>query len=167
MKFSRNTLIIAALALTLVAAVAVSQTVAKGPHMHGMGMGFDDHMLGFMTKNLDLTEAQQAQIKDILAKEKQNPATQQLRTEMQQAHQQLMALVTSSKWDENTENSVRTLAALHTQAATELLVQRARVHNEIFQLLTPEQKTKAIDLMNRHEQHMMNHMHQAPSGGGI
>ena len=162
MKSKGSTVIIAVLALTLAAAVAVSQTVANGRHMHAMGMGFDEHMLTFMTDYLDLTDAQQVQVKDILAKEK--PAMQPLMEQMRQAHQQLMQLETSSTFD---EGKVRALAAQHTQAATELLVQRARVHNEIFQLLTPEQKAKAIKLMNRHMQHMNQAPPPAPSGGGI
>ena len=167
MKFTRNTLIVAALALTLAAAVAVSQTVAHGPHMHGMGMGpgSEEHMLTFMTDYLDLTDAQQAQVKDILAKEK--PAMQPYMDQIRQAHQQLMQLETGAKWDATTEANVRTLAAQHTQAATELLVQRARLHNDIFQILTPEQKAKAIKLMNRHMQHMNHAPAAAPSGGGI
>jgi periplasmic protein CpxP/Spy len=162
MKLTRSTLMMVALALTIAAAVAVSQTVAHGPHTHGMGMGFDEHMLNFMTDYLDLTDAQQAQVKDILAKEK--PSMQPLMEQMRQAHQQLMQLETSNTFD---EAKVRALAAQHTQAATELLVQRARVHNEIFQLLTPEQKAKAIKLMNRHMRHMNQTPPAAPSGGGV
>src|ERR1700758_5559973 len=132
MKFSRNQLIIAALAVVLIGAVAVSQTVAKGPHMHGGGFG--EHMLGFMTDYLDLTDAQQAQVKDILAKEK--PTIQPLLDQLKQGHQDLMALETSGTFD---EAKVRALAAQHTQAMTELLVQKARIHSELFQLLTPDQ----------------------------
>lgn len=165
MKFRRYTLIITALALTLIAGVAVSQTVAKRAYMHRAQFGFSEHMLGFMTDYLDLSDAQQAQVKDILAKEK--PTMQPLMDQMRQAHQQLMQLEMGGKWDAATEASVRTLAVQHTQAATELLVQRARIHNEIFQVLTPEQKAKAIKLMNRHQQRMMEHTAPAPSGGGI
>lgn len=161
MKFSRNTVIITALALMLIAGVAVSQTVAK-THMHRAQFGFDEHMLGFMTDYLDLTEAQQAQVKEILSKAK--PTIQPLIDQLRQGHQELMQLETGASFD---EGKVRALAAQHTQAMTELMVQRARIHNEIFQLLTPEQKSKAIKLMNRHQQHMMEHMHQGPSSGGI
>ena len=162
MKFTRKNLIIAALAIMLVGAVAVSQTVAKGPHhMHGMGFDFDEHMLGFMTDYLDLTDAQQAQVKDIFAKEK--PIIQPLMDQLKQGHHDLMQLETSGTFD---EAKVRALAAQHTQTMTDLIVEKARVHNQIFQLLTPEQKAKATKLMQRHEQHMMNH-NAPPNGGGI
>lgn len=144
MKFHRYQLIIAALAVALIGAVAVSQTVT--PRMHG---GFDQHILGFMTDYLDLTDAQQAQVKDILGKEK--PTIQPLLDQLKQGHQSLMALETSGTFD---EGKVRALATQQTQTMTELIVQKARIHNELFQLLTPDQKAKAIKLMNRHAQHM-------------
>jgi Spy/CpxP family protein refolding chaperone len=48
---------------------------------------------------------------------------------------------------------------------TELTVEKAKVHNQIFNLLTPDQKTKAIDFLNRREQRFQQHMqqHQAPA----
>ena len=161
MKFTRKNLIIAGVAIMLVAAVAVSQTVTKARHMHGMGFGFDEHMLGFMTDYLDLTDAQQAQVKDIFAKEK--PTIQPLIDQLKQGHHDLMQLETSGTFD---EGKVRALAAQHSQTMTELIVEKARVHNQIFQLLTPEQKAKATKLMQHHEQHMMNH-NAPPNGGGI
>jgi Spy/CpxP family protein refolding chaperone len=161
MKFIRKNLIIAGVAIMLVAAVAVSQTVTKARHMHGMGFGFDEHMLGFMTDYLDLTDAQQAQVKDIFAKEK--PIIQPLMDQLKQGHHDLMQLETSGTFD---EAKVRALAAQHTQTMTDLIVEKARVHSQIFQLLTPEQKAKATKLMQRHEQHMMNH-NAPPNGGGV
>jgi periplasmic protein CpxP/Spy len=152
MKFSRYQLIIAVLAVALIGAVAVSQTVT--PHRHG---GFDRHILGFMTDYLDLSDAQQAQVKDILSKEK--PTIQPLLDQLKQGHQSLLALETSGPFD---EGRVRALATQQTQTMTELIVQKARIHNELFQLLTPDQKAKAIKLMNRHAQHM-----QGASGPGI
>jgi Spy/CpxP family protein refolding chaperone len=144
MKWSGYKLIITALALALVGAVAVSQTVAPG--MHG---GFEQHILGFMTDYLDLTDAQQAQVKDILAKEK--PTIQPLLDQLRQGHQSLMALETAGTFD---EGKVRDQAKQQTLVMTELMVEKARIHNELLQLLTPEQKAKAIKLMNRHAQHM-------------
>ena len=161
MKFTRKNLIIVGVAIMLVAAVAVSQTVTKARHMHGMGFGFDEHMLGFMTDYLDLTDAQQAQVKDIFAKEK--PIIQPLMDQLKQGHHDLMQLETSGTFD---EAKVRALATQHTQTLTDLIVEKARVHNQIFQLLTPEQKAKATKLMQHHEQHMMNH-NAPPNGGGI
>jgi Spy/CpxP family protein refolding chaperone len=155
MKVSRFKIVTAALAVALMGAVAVSQTVGKAPYGD-----FGAHMLGFMTDYLDLTDAQQAQVKDILAKEK--PNIQPLLDQLKQSHQEMMALETGGTFDANTEAKVRAVAAQQAQTMTELMVQKARIHSELFQLLTPDQKAKAIKLMNRHAQHM-----QGTPGPGI
>jgi Spy/CpxP family protein refolding chaperone len=166
MKFSRTKIIVAALALTLVAAVAVSQTVVKHHH-EGMAWGggpmgggpFGGHMLRFFANHLDLTDAQQSQIKDILAKER--PTIQPLTDQLRQSHHELRQIAESGNFD---EAKVRSLAAQQSQTLTELIVQKTRIESELFQVLTPEQKTKAQELMNRHEQRFMKHMHGEPSG---
>jgi Spy/CpxP family protein refolding chaperone len=152
MKLSRtNKILIAVAAVVLVAAVAVSQTI-KRVHMHGEGM-FSEHMLGYFADYLDLTDAQQAQVKDILAKEK--PTLEPLFKQLAQGHHDLRQLEESGTFD---EAKVRALAAQHAQAMTELIVQKARIHSELFQILTPEQKTKMAKMMERHEQRFMKHM---------
>ncbi len=139
------------LALAVMAAVAVSQTVRRA-HMHGDGM-FGGPMLGFYVHKLDLTDAQQAQVKAIMAKEK--PTLQPLMQQMAQGHSQLRDLVLSGSFD---EAKARELASLQTQTMTELTVQHARIASEMVQILTPDQKTKLTTLVSQHEQRMMNRM---------
>lgn len=138
-------------ALTVMAAIAVSQTVRRA-HMHGDGM-FGQPMLGYYVHKLDLTDAQQAQVKAIMAKEK--PALQPLLLQTAQGHSQLRDLVMSGSFD---EAKARELASQQTQAITELTVQYARIASEMVQILTPEQKTKLTSLVSQHEQRMMNRM---------
>jgi Spy/CpxP family protein refolding chaperone len=139
------------LALAVMAAIAVSQTVRRA-HMRGDGM-FGGPMLGYYVHKLDLTDAQQAQVKAIVAKEK--PALQPLMLQMAQGHSQLRDLVMSSSFD---EAKVRELASQQTPVLTELAVQYARIGSEMMQVLTPEQKTKLTALISQHEQRMMNRM---------
>jgi Spy/CpxP family protein refolding chaperone len=139
------------LALAVMAAIAVSQTVRRA-HMRGDGM-FGGPMLGYYVHKLDLTEAQQAQVKAIMAKEK--PALQPLMLQMAQGHSQLRDLVMSGSFD---EAKVRELASQQTPVLTELAVQYARIGSEMIQVLTPEQKTKLSALISQHEQRMMNRM---------
>ena len=94
-------------------------------------------MLGFYIHKLDLTDAQQAQVKAIMAKEK--PAFQPLMLQMAQGHAQLRDLVINGGFD---EAKVREMASQQTQTMTELTVQYARIGSEMVQILTPEQKTK-------------------------
>jgi len=124
--------------------------------MHGDGM-FEGHMLHFFTDYLDLTDAQQAQVKDIMAKEK--PALKPLMQQMAQSHQQIRELTMAGTFD---EAKVRTLATQQAQTMTEMIVQKARIESEMIQILTPEQKTKLNDFMAKREQRMMKHMQQPP-----
>src|SRR5713101_7981304 len=95
-----------ALLLAVVAAIGVSQTV-KRSRMHGDGMFAEGmpgtgmhsgHMMGFLARKLDLTDAQQAQVKDILTKEK--PTFQPLMLQMAQNHQQMRQMVMGTGFDE-------------------------------------------------------------------
>ncbi len=145
------------LALTVVAGIAVSQTVRRA-HMRGDGM-FGGPMLGYYVHKLDLTDAQQAQVKAIMAKEK--PALQPLMQQVAQGHSQLRDLVMSGTFD---EAKARELASQQTQTMTELTVQHARIASEMVQILTPDQKTKLTALINQHEQRMMNRMQGRTAG---
>lgn len=123
--------------------------------MRGDGM-FGGPMLGYFVHKLDLTDAQQAQVKAIMAKEK--PAIQPLMLQMAQSHTQLRDLVISGNFD---ENKVRDLASQQSQTMTELTVQHARIASEMVQVLTPEQKTKLTTLLNQRQQRFMNRMQGA------
>ena len=118
----------------------------------GGEFGFGDHMLGYFTDVLDLTQAQQDQAKAIMEKEK--PVVQPLMKQLMQAHKDMSTLEDSGTFD---EAKVRALAAQNTQAMTELFVQKARIHSELIQILTPDQKTKLQQLRAKHEARMKNH----------
>ena len=160
MKSKSILLVAVALVLALTAAVGISQTM-KRAHMHGDGMYgggmFEGHMLHFFTDYLDLTDAQQAQVKDILAKEK--PAIKSLMQQMAQGHQQIRELTMAGIFD---EAKVRALATQQAQNMTEMIVQKARIESEMIQVLTPEQKTKLNEFMAKHEQRMIKHMQEPP-----
>ena len=156
MKSNRIKILIGALVLILLVAVGVSQTV-KRAHMHGMhgdGM-FSEHAIAFLTDYLNLTEAQQAQAKDILAKEK--PTLDSLSQQMDQGHQALKQLENSGTFD---ESKVRAVASQQAQTMTDLIVEKARIHSALFQILTPDQKTKMTQLMDKHEHGFMGHRHE-------
>jgi Spy/CpxP family protein refolding chaperone len=142
MKSNHLKLTIATLAVTLIAGVAVSQAGGPG-RMHG-GM-FGDHMLQFYTDTLDLTDAQQAQAKDILAKQK--VATEPLFKQMGQTHEAMTQLEQSATFD---EAKVRALAAQQSQNMIEMTVAEVRTKSELYQILTPEQKAKLAKMAERH-----------------
>jgi Spy/CpxP family protein refolding chaperone len=141
-----------ALALVLVTGVAVSWAAAGGARAQGGHGGFEHHMLGMMTDYLDLTDAQQAQVKQIFAAEKATvlPLVQQLH----QTRLQLRQLEQSSTFD---EGKVRAIAGQQAQTMTELTVEKSKVANQIFNLLTPDQKAKAQKFMERREARFQKH----------
>jgi len=143
------------LAIGAAVILAVTVVLAQGMHGHGgpMSHGFE-HMLGFYAERLDLTSAQQDQIKAIWAKEK--PTVKPLMQQLRQFHSDMNKLGSDGAFD---EAKVRALATQQSQTMIELAVQHARIKSEMMQVLTPEQKTKFAELQARHEQRMQRHMH--------
>jgi Spy/CpxP family protein refolding chaperone len=156
MKFTRTRVLIIAAAVIL----AVAGALAQGMHGRGGPGGFE-HMLGFYSDYLDLSSAQQDQIKAIWQKEK--PTLQPLMQQMKQFHSQMNQLDQSGTFD---EAKVRALATQQSQTMIELAVQHARIKSEMFQVLTPDQKTKFAEFQAKREQRMqrrMQHMKGAPT----
>ncbi len=158
MKLSRTKILVAALAVVVVAAVAVSQTVGRAAAMHEGEFPFGRHAMEFFADYLDLTDAQQAQVKQILDKER--PAIQPLLDQMMQNRHELRQLEQSGAFD---EAKMRAIATQQSQTMTEMIVQKARIHSELFQVLTPDQKAKLAKFMDRRESHFHNWMHQKSS----
>lgn len=138
----------------LLLTVAVARTV-RASEMRGPGM-FGGHMVHFFSDYLDLTDAQQAQVKQILAKDQ--PAVQPLVLQMHENRQQMRQLIESNAFD---EAKVRTLASQQAQTMTELTVQKAHLYSDLYQVLTADQKTKLDKFLDRHEQRFARHMSAA------
>jgi protein CpxP len=168
MKSIRFRFLAAALAVMLGAAITRAQsTDASAPRMHdhemGMGMeghGMEGHGMGFFAKYLDLTDAQRTQMKGVMHKEH---AT--MKPLMQQAHQldqQLKAYVEGT-YD---EAKVQALVSQQAQTLVQVKVQETRIHNELYQLLTPDQQAKMKEFEASREARMQKHMQEhtgAPS----
>jgi periplasmic protein CpxP/Spy len=143
--------------LTIGAAVilVVAAAIAQGMHGRGGPDGHFNHMLEFFTDYLDLTSAQQAQVKAIWEKEK--PTLQPLMQQMRQNHAAMQALETSGPFD---EAKTRALATSNAQTMVELQVQHARIKAEMLQVLTPDQKTKFANFQAKKQARMQEHMQQ-------
>jgi Spy/CpxP family protein refolding chaperone len=155
MKSIQARLLAAVMAVLVVTAIAKSQPAADAPPpppMHDHGFGGDGHMMGFFADYLNLTDAQQAQMKAIMQKEhaSMKPIFQQLhetRTQLRQYEE--------GAFD---EAKVRALAGQQAQAMVEMTVAHTRIHNEMFQVLTPDQQAKMKDVEARHEARMQKRM---------
>jgi protein CpxP len=155
MKF-RGKISMAALAVVLVTGIAVAQGHGE-PHRGGDFFG--GGMFGFFTDYLDLTDAQQTQIKQIVAKEK--PGLEPLFKQEMQTHQQMMQLIQSGAFD---EAKAQTIATQGAQVHAQLEVQHARIANEAYQVLTPDQKTKLAQYISKREQRFEQHMQERAQG---
>lgn len=148
MKSTRTKVLIVGAAVIL----AVAAALAQGMRGHGGPGGFE-HMLGFYSDYLDLSSAQQDQIRAIMQKEK--PTLAPLMQQMKQFHSQMNQFDQSGTFD---EAKVRALATQQSQTMIELAVQHARIKSEMLQVLTPDQKTKFAQLQAKREQRMQKHM---------
>jgi Spy/CpxP family protein refolding chaperone len=90
---------------------------------------------------LDLTDAQQAQVKAVFAANRQLVAP--LRKTLAAGRKQLRQITRATPFD---ESAVRTLAASQEATRTELIVAGARVQNQLQAILTPEQRVLAQKL---------------------
>ncbi len=120
-----------------------------GPRF-GMRGGMDRfeggmHMPPFV-RELKLTEAQRDQIFKIM--HEQAPALRDKAKEAQKAHADLRALTFSGNYD---EAKVKALADTEAQAMAAMTQMRAASANQIYQILTPEQRKKADELKAQFE----------------
>ncbi len=152
-RFFTVTAIVLAVAAGLASAVAqAAQSTGHGRH--------GGWMLQRMASELNLTDAQQAQIKNILQSEKSKiqPLRQQLRQNR---------LDQSSNMTGNfDEAQVRAYANKQAQLVADLTVERERTKSQIFAVLTPDQRQKALAWMQQHRQyrrHRMQRNSQSPA----
>jgi Spy/CpxP family protein refolding chaperone len=162
MKSIRFRFLVAALAVMLGAAIVNSQTAdATAPppmHGHGYGMeGHEGHMMGFFAKYLDLTDAQRTQMKGVV--EKEHATMKPLMQQVHQMDQQLKQYVEGT-YD---EAKVQSLVSQQAQTLVQVKVQETRIHNELYQLLTPDQQAKMKEFEANHEARMQKHMQAAAS----
>lgn len=162
MKVIRFRLLIAFLAMLMGSVIAKSQTAEDTPptppmHGHGMGMGMEGH-LHFLAAKLNLTDDQKTQMKAIMQKEK--PTMQPLHQQEHQIDQQLRQYV-EGNFD---QAKVAVLAAQKAQIQAQMTIEQTRIHNELYQLLTADQKAQLKQMEANHEARMQQRMNkQAPA----
>jgi protein CpxP len=154
MKSTRTRILSVGAALML----AVAMAAAQGPHGHGSPDGDFGQMMGFFSDYLDLSSAQQDQVKAIWEKEK--PTLQPLMQQMHSNHAAMRALEQSGPFD---ETKTRALATANAQTQVELEVQHARIKAEMMQVLTADQKTKLASFEAKREARMKDHAPAPPA----
>lgn len=117
--------------------VAVPEKGFHGKH-RAMGPG---KRIDRMAKKLNLTEAQKEQVKAILTSERDK--AEPLRQQLAENRENLRKAIEAEPFNEAT---VRALAQSQNETRVELVVSRARTKNQIFALLSPEQRELAKKL---------------------
>jgi Spy/CpxP family protein refolding chaperone len=147
-----------ALALALVAGIALAQGPDGGKPMHrGMHGGMMGMGMGFLHQ-LNLSDEQHAQVKQIFQAER--PNIKPLMQQEAQSHQQMMQLITSGPFD---QAKVTALAQQEAQVHVQLQVEHAKMASQVYALLDSTQKAKVADLMAKHQQRMQQHMQNQAS----
>jgi Spy/CpxP family protein refolding chaperone len=130
---------IALAAILVVATGAAFAQAGAGIHMRRLGLN-----LGMMSDYLDLTAAQQAQVKQVIASEK--PALIPLIQQLVQSKSQILQEVSSGTFD---QAKIAALATQQSQIQAQLSVEKAKTLSQIFEILTPDQKAKAVTLLQK------------------
>jgi len=127
----------------------------------GYGMSAEDHeqhmaqrmaqRMNFMAVALDLTDAQQAQLKDL--EEKHRQEHQEMRDRMQTNRQEMRGIAQSEDFD---KEAFHTKAAQQADLKTEMMAGRTSMKQQMLAILTPEQQVKAEKLwaLNDDDGHM-------------
>jgi len=157
-KSVRSILVVMAAGLALAAGIAFAQseggqgTMHRGMHagMHGPMMGGE---MGMFLHQLNLTDDQKAQVKQIFQTEK--PNIKPLMQQEMQSHLQLMQLIASGKFDQGAATVIATQEA---QTHIQVEVEHAKIGAQIYQLLSSDQKAKVADMIAKHQQRMQEHL---------
>lgn len=157
MKSFRFRLLTAALAVLMGSVIARSQNADAAAPMHGHEFGMHGHGMGFFAKQLNLTDEQKTQMKAVMQKE--HPAMKPLFQQQHQIDQQLRQYVEGT-FD---QAKVQALAAQKAQIQAQMTVAETRIHNELYQLLTPDQQSQLKQMQANREARMQKHMQQEPA----
>lgn len=137
-----------AVLLVAVGAAAVGQSMAgKGGHWHRGD--FLNRRLAHLTRALDLSDAQQQQVKSLF--QAQRPAFKALMQQMVSERQQMLAATQNGQFD---TAKVQAIANQQGQTMANLIVARQELQSKIYGLLTPEQRTKFDQMQQRRLEHM-------------
>jgi Spy/CpxP family protein refolding chaperone len=128
----------------LLAAVSILVVRADSPGGHGwVGRGWGDHgPLGYVSHELNLSDAQKSQIKAMWQAERPTIASlvQELATESKE-------MDTTTAQGGPDESKVQAIAARQGETIAKLLVEKERLKSRVYaNVLNPEQRTRADEL---------------------
>jgi Spy/CpxP family protein refolding chaperone len=133
---------VALLALVLCGTALIARA-QQNDSAGGSGWGGHKHgRMGWMAKELNLTDAQKQQIKTIM--QSQRASTRPLMQQLAENRKAMLAATASGAFD---QAKVTAIANQQSQAMAQLMVQKASIQHQIYtQVLTPDQRTTADQL---------------------
>ena len=137
MKRPMKNLGVVALGVVILSLLVFQLPALAGFHGHGRA----GWTMKKMIAALDLSEEQKLQIKDLITAKQ--PEIQPIRKQLILERRALRDLMQS---DPLAESAIRDQAERVATVQTEMAVRRARVYNEVRQILTPEQIQKFLEL---------------------
>jgi len=160
----KTKLLVIASVLALMVCGTAMLAFAQGPGPEGMaghhGMGGPGHGMGFMARELNLTDPQKEQVKTIMKANHANmkPVMQQL----EQNRQALLAATANGAYD---PAKIQLLANQKAQLAAAMTVQHEALQHQIYtQVLTPEQQAKAEQLRTQEINRITEHLQKMANG---
>jgi len=133
----------------VIALVGGAAVFAQGPGGRGPG----GPRAGFALRGLDLTEAQRMQVRQLAGQHREQ--MQPLLDRARAAQDAQRKAVDAVPFD---EQQVRTAAQTLAEAQAEVAVQRARLQNDIYALLTPDQQARMQKMRADREARMKQRM---------
>lgn len=147
-----------ALLLCGVTIVAYAQGPEGGPHHGWEGPG--GHGMGFWGRELNLTDAQKAQVKTIMQANHTS-----MKAVMQQMVQNRAAMLTATANGAYDAAKIQALASQQAQLNALMIVNREAVQHQIYtQVLTADQQAKAEQLRTQEINHINEHLQKMASG---
>nr|WP_316644396.1 Spy/CpxP family protein refolding chaperone [uncultured Roseateles sp.] len=161
-KLSLKQVLKSTLVVSMLAGAALT---AQAQPMHGghggpggAGMMFGGGHIEHVLDSVDATDAQRAQIKTIMQAAMQDLKGQ--REAGRKLHEQGLALFGAPVVDANAVEALRQqMLAQHDQASKRM----SQVMIDVSRVLTPEQRAKFVERMQKRQARMMQHMHGAPA----
>lgn len=131
--------------LLIVAGIVIAR--AEGPGHHGWGCPLWHHHgpFGYVAHELNLSDAQQSEIKSMWQAEK--PTVASLVQDMVAEGKEMDAATAQGNLD---ESKVQAIAARQGETVARLLVEKARFRSRLYAtVLNPEQRTRADELQKQ------------------
>jgi Spy/CpxP family protein refolding chaperone len=103
-------------------------------------------IMGRVARELNLTDQQKVEIKAII--EAERPRVEPLVRQLAATRRELREATANGQFD---EAQVGALASRQGQTLAQLIVEKERVKSQVYGVLTPEQRAKAAEIINRIE----------------